>query len=408
MSFKRSHSRRLSHALSSNPVAGSTRNERSLPPISAVATLAVLSALTVLSVAACADSEDAAPPTEDGSAIIPSSDAGSSLDGADSDGEAAAVPCAVGNICKVSSPLVSAAISVINGRSKNDVWATGSGGALLHWSGSGWIALASSLNETFTSIFLTPDEMWATAGTLLMRRGLAADTVHTARIKELLEGDSNYRAIAGVAVMPRGDVFLGLAPGATSFAYYKAKYLGKVDADSAKVTYQPDALNPLSNQPETEVGVRAVHLVPGKALWLVGDRAAVARYAVSSSSDAGAPSLERGVMLPIASQVNLRAAWGYDEHLWAVGEKGTVAHFDGASWAFADTGTMSTLNAVFGIAPNDIWAVGEDGTALHFDGAQWSSVATGHDGTLRAVWGGASDDVWFGGDAGLFHWGALP
>ena len=384
------------------------RRLRHTLPLASVSGLAALTILSVLSIAACADSEDTTPPEEDGSAIIPSDDAGPSLDGSDSDGEVAVVPCAVGNICRVTSPIASAAVAAINGRSKNDVWATGSRGAVLHWNGSDWSALESSVNETFTSMILTPDAMWATAGTLVLRRGLAADTVRTARIKEVVEGTSNYRAIAGVAVMPSGDVFLGLAPGATSFAYYKAKYLGKVDPDSASVTYQPDALNPLSNQPETELGVRAVHLVPGKALWLVGDRAAVARYAVSSSNDAGAPSLERGVMVPVASQVSLRAAWGYDEHLWAVGENGTVAHFDGASWDLADTGTTSTLHAVFGIAPNDIWAVGEGGTALHFDGAQWSSVATGHDGTLRAVWGGASDDVWFGGDAGLFHWGALP
>ncbi len=396
MSFERSHSQRFWYALSSRPVGG-------------LAALTVLSALSVFSVAACADTEDTALSKEDGSAIIPSNDAGTSLDGSDSDGEAAdaSMPCAVGNICRVTSPLASAAIAAISGRSKNDVWATGSGGAVLHWSGSGWTALESSFNETFTSIFLTPDEMWATAGTLVLRRGLAADTVRSSRINEVVDVDS-YRSIAGVAVMPGGDVFLGLAPGMTSIAYYKAKYLGKVDPDSAKVTYQPDALNPLSNQPEIELGVRAIHLVPGRALWLVGDRAAVARYAVSSSSDAGAPSLERGVMVPVASQVSLRAAWGHDEHLWAVGEKGTIAHFDGTAWEFADTRTTSTLNAVFGIAPNDIWAVGEGGTALHFDGAQWSSVATGHDGTLRAVWGGASDDVWFGGDAGLFHWGALP
>lgn len=387
-----------------------SRRLRHTLPLASVSGLAALAVLSVLSIAACADSEDTTPPEEDGSAIIPSDDAGSSLDGSDSDGEAAdaAVPCAVGNICKVPSPIASAAIAAINGRSKNDIWATGSGGAVLHWSGSGWTALESSFNETFTSIFLTPDEMWASAGTLVLRRGLAAETVRTARIKEVVDGTSNYRSIAGVAVAPSGDVFLGLAPGMASTSYYKAKYLGKVDPDSAKVTYQPDALNPLSNQPETELGVRAIHLVPGRALWLVGDRAAVARYAVSSSSDAGAPSLERGVMVPVASQVSLRAAWGHDEHLWAVGEKGTIAHFDGTAWEFADTGTTSTLNAVFGTAPNDIWAVGEGGTALHYDGAQWSSVATGHDGTLRAVWGGASDDVWFGGDAGLFHWGALP
>jgi len=364
--------------------------------------LTLLSSVAFLSIAACAESDDTARAPEDGSAVVPSLDAGGSADASDGGGDAEAGPCAAGVICKLTSPLAS--VVAITGRSKDDVWATGSGGAILHFGGSAWTALESTLNETFTSVFLTPDEMWATAGTVVLRRGLSADTVHTARVS--LDG-SSYRSIAGVAVMPSGDVFLGLAPGYAWDGHKRARYFAKVDPDSAAIAYQPDALNPLSHQPETEVGVRAVHLVAGKALWLVGDRAAVVRYAVSPSSDAGAPSLERGVMVPVASQVNFRAAWGYDDHLWAVGQKGTIAHYDGASWAFAESGTTSTLNAVFGIAPNDIWAVGDDGTALHFDGAAWSSVATGHDGTLRAVWGGASDDVWFGGDAGLFHWGAL-
>ena len=381
-------SRRLRRGVSSSSVAG-------------LLGLTLLSSVAVLSVAACAESENIARAPEDGSAVIPSSDAEGFADASDG-GEAEAGPCVAGNICKVTSPLAS--VVAITGRSKDDVWATGSGGTILHWSGSGWTALESTLNETLTSVFLTPGEMWATAGTLVLRRGLAADTVHTARVT--LDG-SSYRSIAGVAVMPSGDVFLGLAPGFGPLTHYKARYFAKVNPDSAAIAYQPDALNPLSHLPETEVGVRAVHLVAGKALWLVGDRAAVVRYAVSSSTDAGAPSLERGVMVPVASQANFRAAWGYDEHLWAVGEKGTIAHYDGASWTFAESGTTSALNAVFGLAPNDIWAVGEDGTALHFDGAEWAAVATGHDGTLRAVWGGASDDVWFGGDAGLFHWGAL-
>jgi photosystem II stability/assembly factor-like uncharacterized protein len=397
MSFERSLSRRLLRALPSNPVTG-------------LVALTILSAAAVFGAAACADSENAGPSIEDASTSIPSTDGGVSPDGATSDGEAPAVPCAVGNICQVTSPLPSAAIAAIVGRSKSDVWASGSGGALLHWTGSGWTALESSLKDTLTSLFLTSDEMWGTGGTLILHRGLAADSVRVARIKESLplEND-NYRSIAGISVMPNGDVFLGLAAGYYIEGYYTLNYLAQVDPDTAKVTYQPDALNPLSNQARTDVGVRAVHLVPGKALWLVGDRAAVVRYAVSSSNDdAGAPSLDRGVMVPVASQANLRAAWGYGDQLWAVGDSGTILHCDGSSCDIADTKTTSPLNAVFGIAPNDIWAVGENGTALHFDGTLWSSVATGTSGTLRAVWGGASDDVWFGGDAGLFHWGALP
>ncbi len=366
--------------------------------------------LGLVLVAACAASEGTGPSGEQGPVVIPESDAGTSNDGAVSDAadEAAVIPCAIGNLCKVTSPLTSGAIAAMSGRSKDDVWASGSGGVLMHWDGKQWTSVESQLGETFYGIFLSADEMWAVAGPLVLRRGLASDTVRTARTEELVEGVDNYRSIAGVSVLPNGETFVGFAPGYKSGAYYRAKYFAKLDFASAKVSYQPDALDPLGNQPQTDIGVRAQYLVPDKALWLVGDRASVVRYAVSPSGDAGTPALERGVVVPVVSQVNLRAAWGHDDELWAAGEHGAILHYDGSAWHFEDTGTTSVLHAIFGITPNDIWAGGEDGTVLHFDGTIWSPIATDHEGTFRAVWGSASDDVWIGGDGGLFHWGALP
>jgi hypothetical protein len=367
-----------------------------------------LASLPLLVVAACANSEDAARPDPDDAAVIPSNptDADASSDGSSDGGtDAPSLPCAVGNLCSVSTPLTSGAIAAINGRSKNDIWASGSNGALLHWSGQEWTALESDLRETLSSIFLTPDEMWGVAGTLVLRRGLAPDSVRTLKV-DLVYSSVSYRSVAGIAALPGGDVYFGLAPGFNDGA---VKYFAKLNFAAAKVTYQADAVHPLTNEAQSSVGARALFLVPDRALWLVGDNSAVVRYALSPSADGGAPSLARGVVVPVASRVSLRAAWGYDEHLWAAGEQGTVLHFDGAEWHTQTTGTVSTLNAIFGISPNDIWAVGEHGTVLHFDGSGWSTIAVGGlDDSFRAVWGSASDDVWIGGDSGMFHWGVLP
>jgi photosystem II stability/assembly factor-like uncharacterized protein len=114
-------------------------------------------------------------------------------------------------------------------------------------------------------------------------------------------------------------------------------------------------------------------------------------------------------MLPVASQANLVAAWGRDQHLWAAGGNGTILHFDGTKWQIENTGTTATLHAVFGFAPDDVWAAGDGGTVLHFDGHAWAPVGVGrYRGALRAIWGAAPDDVWFGGESGIFHWGARP
>jgi len=63
-------------------------------------------------------------------------------------------------------------------------------------------------------------------------------------------------------------------------------------------------------------------------------------------------------------------AWSADEAI-AVGERGTLLHFDGEAWTAADTPTTRTLRAVWGPSPNDVWAVGDSGNLLHFDGASW-------------------------------------
>lgn len=55
-------------------------------------------------------------------------------------------------------------------------------------------------------------------------------------------------------------------------------------------------------------------------------------------------------------------------------------------------------NAIWGAADNDVYAVGNDGLLAHFDGAAWLQVAgapTVLD--IRSVWGTASDDVYVAG-----------
>jgi hypothetical protein len=89
---------------------------------------------------------------------------------------------------------------------------------------------------------------------------------------------------------------------------------------------------------------------------------------------------------------------------WAVGNYGVIMHWDGASWAFAPSGTTAGLRAVWGRAANDVWAVG-DGTTLHWDGVSWALVPPGTAAGLLGVWGSAKNDVWAVGRAGtILHW----
>ncbi len=61
---------------------------------------------------------------------------------------------------------------------------------------------------------------------------------------------------------------------------------------------------------------------------------------------------------------------------------------------------LSALRDIYGFAPNDIWAVGDDGTMVHYDGTSWRNLTAITSKHLRRIWGQQANDVWVVGDAG--------
>jgi hypothetical protein len=104
---------------------------------------------------------------------------------------------------------------------------------------------------------------------------------------------------------------------------------------------------------------------------------------------------------------------------WAVGSKAfieatsrpLILHWDGATWSEIPApgypGEENALQAVGGVAPNDVWAVGwHDGgnLAIHWDGSSWEIVpALASLGGLSGLVAFASDDVWAVG-ANVVRW----
>jgi hypothetical protein len=64
------------------------------------------------------------------------------------------------------------------------------------------------------------------------------------------------------------------------------------------------------------------------------------------------------------------------------------------------SGTGDTLDGVWGSSGSDVFAVGEDGTILHYDGSSWSSMSSGTGEWLYGVWGSSGSDVFAVGDSG--------
>jgi hypothetical protein len=102
--------------------------------------------------------------------------------------------------------------------------------------------------------------------------------------------------------------------------------------------------------------------------------------------------------------VGLHGVWGSaGDDVFAVGDKGTILHFDGKSWSKMISPTTADLAAVFGTGPSRVFAVGKSGVVLQYAGKAWSNLGPTSGGEdLRGVWAGASD-VWVVGAAGAIY-----
>jgi hypothetical protein len=86
--------------------------------------------------------------------------------------------------------------------------------------------------------------------------------------------------------------------------------------------------------------------------------------------------------------------------IWLVGEKGCVAHFDGAEWSEVPSGFEERLNGVWAATPSCAWAIGVGGTILHWDGKAWHRQESDTLKDLLAISGNSEQDVWVVGEAG--------
>lgn len=90
--------------------------------------------------------------------------------------------------------------------------------------------------------------------------------------------------------------------------------------------------------------------------------------------------------------------WIYDitgsgpSDLWSIAHGG-VLHWEGMKWALVRV--PLNIAGIWASAPHDVWATSPDsGVLLHWDGAAWSLVPSGVKERIQSLWGSAADDVW--------------
>ncbi|MBX3212221.1 MAG: hypothetical protein KF850_09325 [Labilithrix sp.] len=121
------------------------------------------------------------------------------------------------------------------------------------------------------------------------------------------------------------------------------------------------------------------------------------------------------------SGLGLASIWGSGPNdVWMVGAKGSVIHWDGATWTSTPIATNYSLQSVHGSGPNDVWVVStasliyrstgfSSGTATFvpqtplFESAQFPNTV----GALLAVWAPGAGDAWIGGRHRLSRGGQI-
>lgn len=107
---------------------------------------------------------------------------------------------------------------------------------------------------------------------------------------------------------------------------------------------------------------------------------------------------------PLPQGNHLRGVWGTSsKDIFAVGQKGTIIHYDGDFWELMDSGTDLQLNDIWGTSPHDVFACGYN-IVLHYDGIGWTKMEGIGFGFFTSIWAHEPDDVFMVGDDNIYHY----
>jgi hypothetical protein len=152
--------------------------------------------------------------------------------------------------------------------------------------------------------------------------------------------------------------------------------------------------------------MRGIWGTSGIDIFAVGDGGTVLHYNGmnwNSMSDGSilSPSTTQTDSVNKVTAQNLWGVWGSSGNdVFVTGFSGTIAHYDGINWTTMNSGVINGLGSVWGTSGNDVFAVGSYGTILHYDGTSWNALGSGL-ASLSAVWGTSGENVYAVGNSGI-------
>jgi len=261
------------------------------------------------------------------------------------------------------------------GGSATDVFAVGSGGAILHYDGSSWQSMSSPASDDIEGIWgNSADDVWAVEyycdwGPLVECYGGLIHYDGTTWARSASAPTSEVHGIWTMSphIFVVGDVGIVWHYNGSSW----------------------------SQDTPTTASLEGVWGSSASNVFAVGANGTILRYNGSSWG-----SISSG------TTKDLWGVWGSSaSNVFAVGKNGTILRYNGTSWTSMTSGTESWLFGVWGSSAADVFAVGEAGTILHYNGSAWSSMSSGTGKQLEGVWGSSSNNVFaVGAEGTILHY----
>lgn len=272
-------------------------------------------------------------------------------------------------------------LNAIRGSGPGDIWAVGDGGSTLHFDGRSWTSFGAGPRYWINGIWGSrPTDVWAVGGN--SRSNIAA----------LLHWDGTAFSFMAAQDYPELNGIWGSSD----------KDIWAVDTSGSLLHWNGQRWSAFRSATQQSLrGIWGSPVAAGSGIASLWPTPGTQRRKDPSGTDPDDPKDPKTPKDPMGPShpgdpIDPAAA----KDIWAVGDKGTIVHWNGRSWTTSPSGTGMRLSGIWGSGSKDIWAVGDGGTVLHWDGGAWTGVTSGTEAILRAVWGSDKDDVWAVGGKG--------
>ncbi len=231
------------------------------------------------------------------------------------------------------------------GASSTNIYAVGTKGALMNWSGNGWTQQANFTQDDLRGVHgISANQVWVVG----YKGAAAAFDGAGWKPLDMISGAVNLNGVFATAGDKPGDVDVWAA--GTSGVY---KLANQGSQTGFKKYYPSPYLN-----------AWAIHGSDNKHIWAVGYGGSIVHWdgKVWQTQPSGSSIALRDVYAQSATSV------------YAVGEAGQILHYNGVKWTAHKSPVQSTLHAVWANGDSDVWAVGTRSVVLHYDGKTWDKV----------------------------------